>query len=284
MLFLFCFRGHEKDGAKEQPEPKRKEKEKEEKRKRERERTTTEERPLAPIHRQQNPRPHTHALREIHAPPQIHRQKAATEAQAVVIKDRRIANIRQTAQVVIIERLVHRLIEIAIIHLVRLQAGRGGGHFVEFLAEVLALLVGALGGSGEGGELVVDLDEELVEFAEVERAALVLVVFLEEPVQTPEVVRGLREALLHFLRHAPPFGEGDFHAFRVTALFVGEAAQEVDEVVCDVVLDRGAVADGVDGAEGRAVEAKVGVRFKRVFVGLRGAEAVGERFAEVRLR
>jgi len=50
----------------------------------------------------------------------------------------------------------------------------------------------------------------------------------------------------------------------------GEGAQEVRDVVCDVVLDGGAVADGVDGAEGGAGEAEVGVCFEGVAVGLDG--------------
>lgn len=54
-------------------------------------------------------------------------------------------------------------------------------------------------------------------------------------------------------------------------------------MVGDVVLDGGAVADGVDGAEGGAVEAEVGVGFQGVTVGL-NFELFGDAFAEVSLR
>ena len=183
---------------------------------------------------------------------------------------------------VVIEGLVHRLVEVTVEDLVCLHARRRGGELVELLAKVLALLVGALGRGREGGELVVDLSEELVHLAKVERAVLVLIVLLEEAVQPAQMVRGLREALLDLLRDAAPFGKGDLHDFGVFALLVGERTQEVHEVIGDIVLHSGAVADGVDGAEGGAVEAEMCVGFEGVFVGLDG-EAVGDAFAEVGL-
>lgn len=100
-----------------------------------------------------------------------------------------------------------------------------------------------------------------MQLAEVERAALVAVVLLEEPVQAAQVVGGLREPLLHALRDLPPLLERDVHLLRVPAFLVGERAEEGDEVVGDVVLDGGTVADGVDGAKGGPVETEVRVGF-----------------------
>lgn len=93
------------------------------------------------------------------------------------------------------------------------------------------------------------------------------------------MVRSLRETLLDALGDASPFFKRDDHFLRVFALFVGEGAEEGNEVVGDVVLHGGAVADGVDGAEGGAVEAEVGVGFEGVAVGL-VFEFGGDAFAE----
>ena len=106
----------------------------------------------------------------------------------------------------------------------------------------------ALGRSRQRSELRINLQQELVEFAKVEGTGFILVVFLEEPVQAAEVVGGLREALFDARGHLAPLAEGDVQFFRVVAAFVGDGAEEVDEVVGDVVLDCGTVADGVDGA------------------------------------
>lgn len=96
------------------------------------------------------------------------------------------------------------------------------------------------------------------------------------------MVGSLRETLLDALGNTAPFFECDDHFLRVLAFFVGEGAEEGDEVVGDVVLYRGAVADGVDGAEGSAVEAKMGVGFEGVAVIL-GFEFGGDAFAELGL-
>ena len=69
----------------------------------------------------------------------------------------------------------------------------------------------------------------------------------------------MREALFDALGDVAPFCKGDLHGLGVFAFFVGEVAEEVDEVVGDVVLDGGAVTDGVDGTEGCSVEAEMGV-------------------------
>jgi hypothetical protein len=241
--------------------------------------TPPEKRALTPIHRQHDPGPETHALREIHTPPQIHGQQAAAEAQPVDVEHGRVADVGQTAEVPVLEGFVDGLVEVAVVDFVAQQARRGLGQLVELAAEVLALLVGALGRRGEGGEFVIDLHEQLVQFAEVQRAALVLVVLLEQAIQAPQVVRGLREALLDFLRDGAPVGEGDVHLGGVFVVGEGEGAEEVGDVVGDVVLHGGAVADGVDGAEGGAGEAEVGVGFEGVAVGLDG-EFGGDALAE----
>lgn len=56
--------------------------------------TSSEQSPLAPIHGQQYPCPQTHALRKVHASPQVYCQQAATEAQPVEIKNGRVADVR----------------------------------------------------------------------------------------------------------------------------------------------------------------------------------------------
>lgn len=77
---------------------------------------------------------------------------------------------------------VDSLVEIAVVDLVSAHAGRRGRDLTQLAAEVFALLVCALGGGREGGELCVDLVEELGEFAEVEGAGVVFVVLFEEAV------------------------------------------------------------------------------------------------------
>ena len=123
---------------------------------------------------------------------------------------------------VVVKGLVDGLVEIAVEDLVGQHTRRRGGELIELLTQVLALLVGSLGRGRERGELVVDLGEKLVELAEVERAVLILVVLLEETVQSTEMVRGLWEAFLDLLRDAAPFSKGDFHNFGIFALLVGE--------------------------------------------------------------
>ena len=179
----------------------------------------------------------------------------------------------------ILKRLIRRLVQIAIVDFVNQHPRRRLSKFIELATEVLALLMRALCGGGEGSEFIIDLDEELVEFTEVEGAALVFVVLLEQFVETAEMVRGLRETLFHFLRDGAPVGERDVHLCWVFVVSEGEGAEEVGDVVCEIVLDGGAVADGVDGAERGAGEAEVGVCFEGVAVGLDG-EFGGDAFAE----
>ena len=93
----------------------------------------------------------------------------------------------------------------------------------------------------------------------------------------------MREAFLDPLGDFAPFREGNVHLFGIFALFDGEGAKEGDEVVGDVVLDRGAVADGVNRAERSAVEAEVGVGLEGVAVGL-DFKLLRDTFAELCLR
>ncbi len=161
----------------------------------------------------------------------------------------------------VFKRLVHGVVQVAVVDLVGRHPGRRLRQLAEFPPQVLPLLVRALRRGRQRGQLGVDLDEQLVQFAEIQRPAAVLVVLLEQPVEAAEVVRGLREAFLDPLGDLAPFGEGDVDLFGVFAFFDGERAEEGDEVVGHIVLYGGAVADGVDGAERGAVEAQVGVGF-----------------------
>jgi len=86
------------------------------------------------------------------------------------------------------ESLVDRAVDVAVVDVVHGEPRGGLRELVELTAEVEALLVGALGGGRERGQLAVDLLEEFRQLAEVEGAALVLVVGFEELVQAAEVV------------------------------------------------------------------------------------------------
>ena len=148
----------------------------------------------------------------------------------------------------IFKSLVDGVVEVAVVHLVGLHPRRSLRELIEFAAQVLTLLMSALRRSGQGSKFTINLKQQLMQFAKIQRPALVLVVLLEELVQPSQMVACLREPFLDPLRDSAPFFEGDDHFFGVFALFVGEGAEEGDEVVGDVVLDGGAVADGVDGA------------------------------------
>lgn len=62
----------------------------------------------------------------------------------------------------ILESLVHRIIQIAVIHLVGLHPWRRLCELLEFATKVLTLLVGALGRGWERGKFGVDLQQQLV--------------------------------------------------------------------------------------------------------------------------
>ena len=245
--------------------------------------TSSEERPLAPVHRQQDAGAEADALGKVDAAPQVHGQQAAAEAEAVDVEDGGVADVGQAAEVAVLEGLGHGVVDVAVADVVGRHARAGARQLVELARQVLALLVRALRRGRQARQLGVDLVQQLVELAEVERAALVLVVLGEQPVQPPQVVRRLREALLDLLRHVPPLRERDVQRRGVLALLVRQAAQEVHDVVGHVVLHRGAVANGVHGAERRAVDTQVCVRLERMPVGLR-RDLASDLFAEVCLR
>ena len=69
--------------------------------------TSAKQCPLAPIHRQQNASPETHALRKVDAAPQVHGEQATAKVQAVEVEDGCVADVRQGAHVRVRERLVH---------------------------------------------------------------------------------------------------------------------------------------------------------------------------------
>lgn len=184
---------------------------------------------------------------------------------------------------VILECFVDRVIQIAVIHFIGRHPRRGLCQFTEFPAQILALLMGALRRSRQRSQLGVDLNEQFPQFAKIQGPASILVVLLKEFVEAAEMVRSLREAFPDPLGDFAPFGEGDVHLFGVFALFDGEGAKEGDEVIGDIVLDRGAVADGVNRAERGAVEAEVGVGLQGVAVVL-DLKLRGDAFAEISLR
>ena len=57
--------------------------------------TSAEQCPLAPIHRQQNTSPQTHALRKVHAAPQVHGEQATAEVQTVEVEDGCVTDVCQ---------------------------------------------------------------------------------------------------------------------------------------------------------------------------------------------
>ena len=241
--------------------------------------TPPKKRPLTPIHRQQNPRPQTHTLRKIHAPPKINRQQPPFPTQPThVIKNRRIPDIRQAPQMLVLKRLVTRRINVPVPHrnLVNLKPWLRLRHLGKLLREIFALLRRALRRGWQGGELAVDLLQELAELAEVERAGLVGVVLLEEGVEAAHVVARLREPVFDLLGDFAPVLEGDLQGFGVAAVCGGDALEEGDDVVGYVVCDRRAVAYGVDGGLWSAEEAQMGICGQGVLVCLSGAELVGE--------
>lgn len=96
------------------------------------------------------------------------------------------------------------------------------------------------------------------------------------------MIGSLGEPFLDALGDSPPFLEGDDHLLRVLTLLPSERAEEGNEVVGNIVLNGGAVADGVNGAERSTIEAKMGVCFESVAIGL-DFELGGYPFAEFSL-
>src|SRR5438045_1758690 len=63
-----------------------------------------------------------------------------------------------------------------------------------------------------------------------------------------------------------PLGECDVYCFWIFALFPGEIAEECDEMVGDIILDCGAVANCINIPKGSAVETEMCICLKSVFV------------------
>ena len=85
--------------------------------------TSSEQSALTPIHSQQDPRPETDALREIHAPPQIHGHQPPAKTQPVEVEHGRVANVREAAQVAVLERFVDGFVHVPVVDLVGGHAG-----------------------------------------------------------------------------------------------------------------------------------------------------------------
>ena len=178
-----------------------------------------------------------------------------------MIEHRRIANIRQTAQMPILKRLIARRVEIPIPHpnLIDLKPGLRFGHLRELPRQILPLLRGALRRRWQRCQLAINLLQQLAQLAEIQRARVIGVVLLEEGVEAAHVVARLRELVFHLLGDLAPVLEGNLQGLGVAAVFGGDGLQEGDDVVGDVVRDRGAVAYRVDGGLRGAEEAEVRV-------------------------
>lgn len=208
--------------------------------------TSSKQGSLGPIHGEQDSRPQAHALREVDATPKVDSQQATREVEAVYIKNGGVTDVRKRAEMPVLERLVGCFVKVTVIDLVHAHAGGGARNGVELARQVLALLMGALGRGRERGQLRVNLAQQLVQLAEVESAALVLVVLLEQLVETAQMVCRLREACPHALGDQPPVRVRDVHVLRVLALLPSKRTQEGYDVVRHVVLHGRAVADSVD--------------------------------------
>lgn len=177
------------------------------------------------------------------------------------------------------EGLVYGLVQIAVVDLVDPHARKSSGHLGQLATQILALLVGALGGGGQRGQFGVDLVKEFGEFAEVESAGVVTVILLEQLVEPSKVVGGLREALLHAGGHVLPFPEREVQFFGVLPSLPRDGAEEGDDMVRDVVLHGRAIANGIHVTQRCSDEAEVGIRLKSMFVILR-VELVGKLLAK----
>jgi len=170
--------------------------------------TSSEEGTLSPVHGQQTSRAEADTLSEVDTAPEIHSNHTSTEAHTAKVEDSGVANIRQATQMCIFEGFVDRLVQVTIIDFVGLETGQSSRDLCQLAAKVHALLVGALGGGGQGGELDIDLVKKLGQLAVVEGAGVVLVILHEEAVQAAKMVGGLRESLLDSGGDVAPFGEG----------------------------------------------------------------------------
>lgn len=119
--------------------------------------TSSKKGPLSPVHSKHTPCPKTHALGKVNTPPEIHSQNATTKVHSPKVKHRGVTDIRQTAEMLVLESFVDGFVEVTVVDLVRAHARQCGGDLGELVAEIQTLLVSALGGGGEGGEFGIDL-------------------------------------------------------------------------------------------------------------------------------
>src|SRR6185437_10444414 len=118
-------------------------------------------------------------------------------------------DIRKTAHMMILKCFVDCFIQVTKIDLICSESGDGGSDFIEFASQILTLLIGSLSCRWKRSELAVNLNKQLVEFAEVKSARLVLVVLLEQFIETLQMSCSLWETLADFLCHTAPILEGN---------------------------------------------------------------------------
>lgn len=228
--------------------------------------TSSKDRSLGPIHSQHTASAEAHTLSEVDTAPEIHSNHTTAEAHTTKVEDSCVTDVRQASKMSVLESLVDSLIKITIVDLVGLESGKSSRNLGQLTAEVHALLVSTLSGSGQGSELGVDLVQELGELAVVESAGVVLVILLEEQIQSAKMVGCLREAPLHSSGKLCPLREGEVHLLRVTALLPGDRAEESDNVFSNVVLNCRAVADGVNIAQRSTDHSEMSVGLKGMLV------------------
>lgn len=98
------------------------------------EQTSSKECSLGPVHGQHAARAETDALREVDASPEVHGQNTAAEAEAAEIEDGRVADVRQAAEMLVLEGFVDDVVDVAVFDLVGSHAGERGCDLGEFAA------------------------------------------------------------------------------------------------------------------------------------------------------
>lgn len=84
--------------------------------------TPPEKRSLRPVHGEHTPRPEANAFRKIDATPEIHGRQTAAETQTTKVEYRRVADIRQAAEVPVPKRFVHRRVDVPVFDIVGTHA------------------------------------------------------------------------------------------------------------------------------------------------------------------
>ena len=112
------------------------------------------------------------------------------------------------------------------------------------------------------------MQQKFAKLSEIQGAASVLVVLLEQPVQPPEVIGGLRKAFLHSLGNVSPFPEGDGHTLRVFAFLIGKCSEKMNQMIRNIVLNRRTVTNRINRPKWRSVDAEVCVCLKSMLIRL----------------